>query len=536
MDRRTLLAITLCFAIFMAWQKFYIEPRMPAQQPAEVSAPTAKGAPAGAAANPANPAAAAPTASATLAAVPATQSKPETTLTLRSGTGDLVTGSGSKIIRSWLLKDYHVALSNQSASIGLGSVTHEDGEVELAFDDQAFSYLSSVQGTLQSTPSGALWTYEDANISLRRELSVNPASSYLDLKLSAEFKTKKPAYGFVSFAAQKPQEKDAEEQDRQFIYFSNQSVERVHFKDATALKELPSPIKYAGATSRYFVFALLPQGGQTPGGLIQPLSTGAARMSLVYPVSGNSLSIPLRVYFGPKELDLLRSVEPTLDHAVDFGWFTVFAYPLLKLLKWFYQYVGNYGVAIILLTLLLKILTYPLTYKSMKSMKEMARLQPQLQKLREKHKDDKEALNREMLTMMKSHGYNPMAGCLPILIQMPIFFALYRVLYGSIDLYHAPFALWIHDLSASDPFYVTPILLSITMFIQQKMTPNTATDPVQAKMIQFMPLIFGAMMLGLPSGLTLYMLVNAIASIAQQMILNKKLDAGHVTGVAAKAR
>jgi YidC/Oxa1 family membrane protein insertase len=218
-------------------------------------------------------------------------------------------------------------------------------------------------------------------------------------------------------------------------------------------------------------------------------------------------------------------VEPTLDHVVDFGWFTVFAYPLIKVLKWLYQFVQNYGVAIILLTLLLKVLTYPLTYKSMKSMKNMAKLQPQLQKIRDKYKDDREALNREMLTLMKNHGYNPMAGCLPMLVQMPIFFALYRVLYSSIELYHAPFAFWIHDLSSRDPFYVTPVLLSLTMFVQQKLTPNTATDPAQAKMMQLMPLIFGAFMLTLPSGLTIYMLVNAIASIGQQMILNKKLDA-----------
>ena len=205
-------------------------------------------------------------------------------------------------------------------------------------------------------------------------------------------------------------------------------------------------------------------------------------------------------------------------------------------MKFLYQYVGNYGVAIILLTLLLKLVTYPLTYKSMKSMKEMARLQPQLARLREKHANDKEALNREMLTLMRGHGYNPVAGCLPIVVQMPIFFALYRVLYSSIDLYHAPFAFWINDLSAHDPFYVTPVLMSVTMFVQQKLTPNTATDPMQAKMIQFMPLIFGAFMLALPSGLTLYMLVNALASIAQQLILNKKLDTGNVTAIPARAR
>ena len=157
-------------------------------------------------------------------------------------------------------------------------------------------------------------------------------------------------------------------------------------------------------------------------------------------------------------------------------------------------------------------------------MKDMARLQPQLAKIREKYKDDKEALNREMLSLMKTHGYNPAAGCLPMIIQMPIFFALYRVLYSSIELFHAPFAFWIQDLSGRDPYYVTPVLLAGTMFLQQKLSPQTATDPAQQKMMQFMPLIFGFMMLNLPSGLTLYMLVNALSSIVQQLILNKKLD------------
>ena len=228
-------------------------------------------------------------------------------------------------------------------------------------------------------------------------------------------------------------------------------------------------------------------------------------------------------------------MDPALDNTVDFGWFTVFAYPLLNILKWFNQFVHNYGVAIILLTVLLKVALYPLTYKSMKSMKEMAKLQPQLAKVREKYKDDKEALNREMLSLMRTHGYNPAAGCLPMVIQMPIFFALYRVLYSSIELFHAPFAFWIQDLSSRDPFYVTPIFLAGTMFIQQKLTPSTATDPSQQKMMQMMPLIFGFMMLNLPAGLTLYMLVNALAGIVQQLIMNKKLDIRHAPVVVASA-
>jgi YidC/Oxa1 family membrane protein insertase len=288
--------------------------------------------------------------------------------------------------------------------------------------------------------------------------------------------------------------------------------------------------------NRYFVFSLINNSPIEAKGLIQPMSAGAGRISLVYPITSNTVTIPLKAYFGPKSLPILRSVDPTLDHTVDFGWFTPIAYPLLSILRWFYQFVKNYGVAIILLTVLLKLVTYPLTYKSMKSMKQMARLQPELQKIRDRHQNDKEAQNRAVLEFMKGNGYNPAAGCLPMVIQMPIFFALYRVLYSSIELYHAPFALWIHDLSAHDPLYVTPVLMSITMFLQQKLSPSTATDPTQQKMMMMMPLIFGAFMLSLPAGLTLYMLVNALVSIIQQLIMNKKLNIGHGPAVAASTR
>jgi YidC/Oxa1 family membrane protein insertase len=227
-------------------------------------------------------------------------------------------------------------------------------------------------------------------------------------------------------------------------------------------------------------------------------------------------------------------VEPTLDQTVDFGWFTVVAYPLLRLMNWLFGFFQNYGVAIILLTVLVKLITLPLTYKSMKNMKEMARLQPQLKKIQDKHKDDREALQREMMSFMKTHKYNPMAGCWPMLIQMPIFFALYRVLYSSVELYQAPFAFWLKDLSLKDPYYVMPVLVTITWFFQQKLTPQTTTDPVQKRMMQFMPVIFGIFMISLPSGLGIYFLVNAILSIVQQVVFNKKLGIGPV-GNASRA-
>jgi len=520
MDRNTILAVTLCFLIFMGWQKLYVEPHM--HPGTEVTTIVTQP----------NPALEAPQAPLSKSAQVHTPSqspqRPEASLPLPTQLGTASLSNGNSFFNGWTLKNYKLALAPGAAAVDLHSVTQESGEVNFAFDDASFGYLNTVQGKLTPTSQGAIWNYEDANVKLSREFDTSGQKPYLDMTVKAEFKTKRPKFAFISLSSQ-GLEKDPEAQDRQLVYWTSESIERLLLKDSQSLKEIPTPVKYIGATNRYFILTVVAQGQTQPTGLVQPLSPTRAGISLVYPVSENSISIPVRVYFGPKELELLRQVEPTLDHTVDFGWFTIFAYPLLKLLKWLYQFAQNYGLAIIVLTILLKILTYPLTYKSMKSMKKMAKLQPQLAKIREKYKDDKEALNREMLTMMKSHGYNPMAGCLPMIIQMPIFFALYRVLYSSIELYHAPFAFWIRDLSSHDPFYVTPVLLSLTMFVQQKLTPNTATDPAQARMMQMMPLIFGAFMLALPAGLTVYMLVNAIASIIQQMILNKKFDTAPAT-------
>lgn len=532
MDRRTLATVAICFLIFLGWQKLYIEPRMPKGRTVETTAtvtPSASVQTTAPIQNVPQGVIAAPTKGTEVAAGPVI-SKP---LTLSLGGADV--GSGSQFFTGWRLKGYHQGVGQDSPSIDLKAVTNQEGEGQIAFDLPEFSYLADVRGNLVSTPSGVAWVYEDANVKLVREMSASGAQPYVDMKITAEFKNKRPNNAFVFLTAQSGSN-DPEAQDRQLVYWSNKSVERVALKENIEQRDVVNPVKWIGTANRYFLMTLISQNGTEPRALIQPTGTHAGRISMVYPLKGNNITIPLRSYFGPKDLDILRSVDPTLDTTVDFGWFTIFAYPLLKLMKWFFTLFHNYGVSIVLLTLLVKLITYPLTYKSMKSMKEMARLQPQLQKIREKHKDDKEALNREMLSLMKTHGYNPMAGCLPILIQMPVFFALYRVLYGSIELYHAPFMLWIHDLSARDPFYVTPILLTVTMYIQQKMTPNTATDPAQAKMMQFMPVIFGAFMLTLPSGLTVYMLVNAVASIVQQFFLNRKLDMGHgrATALAAK--
>lgn len=525
MDRKTVLAFILCLIIPIGWQRFVATqyPQPPAAQTQQLDSHSANG-------NQAHNLTPALDSPSTFKEINPTAPKKAPVLssqkvTLKTEIGNAQVGDTQNFFLDWNLNHYKLGISSQAAAVDLHSVTHQPGEVSLAFEDPSFAYLNDVQGKLTATPTGALWTYDDANISMTREFTASEKSPYINVKVTVHFKTQHhPKFAFITLGAQ-TFDQDPEAQDRSLIYWTNDSLERMHLKEGLRLKEVGTPVKYVGATNRYFLFSAVTEGDASPNALVQPSSTaGTGKISLVYPISENSVTIPFKAYFGPKELNILRQVDPALDNTVDFGWFTVFAYPLLTLLKWLYQFLQNYGLAIIVLTLLLKVVTYPLTYKSMKSMKKMAKMQPQLQRLREQHKDDKEALNREMLTLMRTGGYNPMAGCVPILIQMPIFFALYRVLYSSIELYHAPFIFWIRDLSSHDPFYVTPILMTLAMFVQQKLTPTTTTDPAQAKMMLFMPVVFGALMMALPAGLTIYMLVNSVAGILQQFILNKKLN------------
>jgi len=235
---------------------------------------------------------------------------------------------------------------------------------------------------------------------------------------------------------------------------------------------------------------------------------------------GQVASVDYSIYYGPKDLDILKMQGSRMEEVIDYGWFGPIAKPLIYSLKYLYKYTGNYGVAIIVITCILKLLFFPLTHKSYKSMKEMQKLQPKMTQLKEKFKNDRDGMNKAVMELYKTHKVNPMGGCLPMIVQIPVFFGLYRALMYSIELRHAPFYLWITDLSAKDPYLVTPIVMGITMFIQQKMTPSNM-DPIQAKMMLALPVVFTFMFLNFPSGLVIYWLVNNVLTIAQQMYINK---------------
>ena len=305
--------------------------------------------------------------------------------------------------------------------------------------------------------------------------------------------------------------------------------EKVHSDDVDDLvketKSYDKDVVWSGFKNKYFYSTLVPLEGAATKVVVRKVQD---TIESQFESAGQSLQpgaeVRLRylAYFGPLDMDILKATGQQLDKAIDFGFFSFLGFPLFIVLKYFNTFLHNFGWSIIVLTAVIKIVFWPLTQKSYSSMKSMQKLQPEMTKLREKFKNDRDRMNREIMELYKTHRVNPVGGCLPMLIQIPVFFALYQVLMNSIELRHAPFMLWITDLSAKDPYYITPLVMGATMFIQQKLTPTPSIDPIQAKIFLFLPVVFTVMFLNFPSGLVIYWLVNNLLTIAQQLHVNRK--------------
>lgn len=322
----------------------------------------------------------------------------------------------------------------------------------------------------------------------------------------------------------------------------NNSLEQIKLKKIKDADPMEGEIRWLAIESRYFMTSIV--SSPAIKGKIQLAYNDDQKLVNQLVVDHSSLapghreSYNFDFFMGPKSLSLLRSYNNELDRAIHFGMADVLAKPCLWFMKQIYRAIPNYGVAIIILTIITRMIFWPLATKSYKSMGEMRKLQPLMQEIREKYKDDKQQMNKEMMDLYRTYKINPLGGCLPMLIQLPVFFALYRMLYQAIELRHAPFIWWINDLSAPDrlfhfdfkiPFmqepYGIPVLtlvMAATMLLQQKMTP-TPGDPAQAKMMMFLPMIFLFIFINFSSGLVLYWLVSNVVSIAQQYYINKKV-------------
>ena len=320
------------------------------------------------------------------------------------------------------------------------------------------------------------------------------------------------------------------------FYTDANKFQKVQFADITegdAKFPKTAADGWVAMVQHYFVGAWLPKEGEQREYFARALGNNLFSAGVILPVAsiapGAEGTVSTRLYAGPQEQDKLEGIAPGLDLVVDYGWLTVIAAPLFWVLSWFHNLTGNWGWAIILVTVAIKAIFFPLSAASYKSMAKMRVLGPRLQRMKEMYGNDKAKMQQEMMNLYRTEKINPLGGCLPILVQIPVFIALYWVLLGSVEMRHAPWLGWIQDLSAKDPYFILPIIMGVSMMVQMKLNP-TPPDPIQAKVMMAMPIIFTFMFLWFPSGLVLYWVVNNCLSIAQQWQITRMIESGKSAG------
>ena len=399
------------------------------------------------------------------------------------------------------------------------------------FEDNGLIY--SVQGTdlkLSGDAKGSLLFQGQSPSGAVITKSLTFSGSYYPIELEVSVKASDGAAPIAEILITEKSDHTVPNPDAPFegfIALVDNKIRREAAAEAINGHEFTGDVSWAGFGHTYFFFALLPENGAQ-----HKLSVRQAGAALIASISGPAASGRYTLFIGPKELDTLKPLGKGFERAIDFGYFGFISIPFLYVLHFFHRFSNSYGLDIILLTVLIKILMWPLTHKSFVSMKRMGKLQPQMERLKERYGDDKEKLNKEIMELYRRNGVNPLGGCLPMVLQFPVFIGLYNALSTPIELRHAPF-LWIKDLSRPDweslPFTlggwhigipVLTILMGASMFLQQWMTPS-AGDPNQRKMMMLMPLMFTFMFVSFPAGLTVYWLVNNLLSIGQQYWINR---------------
>lgn len=296
------------------------------------------------------------------------------------------------------------------------------------------------------------------------------------------------------------------------------TIEKIEDKDAKLEGQSFTQVPFISASDRYFTTLLFTRD-------VRGLHAQVVGDSKKHPIPYIMLdsNIELEGYVGPKNYQLLKSIYEPLTDVVEYGLITFFAKPVFLLLEWLYMLMGNWGWAIIGLTIIVRLILFPLSYKGIMSMQRLKDLTPKMKEIQEQYKGDPQKMQMHMMQLYKKHGANPLGGCLPLLLQIPVFFAIYRVLYNAVELKSSQWILWIHDLSVMDPYFILPILMGASMYIQQALTPNTL-DPMQARIFKLLPIIFTLFLITFPAGLVLYWTINNIFAIGMQLVINKIID------------
>ena len=548
---RAIVFILLALLVLFTWGHFF-KPPVPAPQQTPVGTPQV--APAGGAESQASIAGVGAPATATNKppSVGAVQATEEKTIVVESPLYRVEFSNRGAVVRSWKLKKYltdqkpprPLDLVNADAAKQLGwpfSLVLTDKQLEA----QANSGLYEVSPAATDAsadfqaPAEVSFHWSDGHLDVVKKLSFTP-----DYEQTVECAVTVDGKPIPAAIAWRGGFGDKE------VYNAAQLV-NVFYKQNGKLNQLQGkklgvsgnqsepavqsgPLEYLGIEDQFFTAAFLPDGTnlslwhwmQTHEVLAEGKTVAEPEAEMAAGTT-EPMALKARVFVGPKDLTLLSKLNPPLEELVQFGWTGIVAKPIFEILKWIYRFVPNYGWAIVILTLIINMAIFPLKMKSWRSMQKMQSVAPEIRQIQDRYKKysmsdpRKKKMNEEVMAVYSREGINPMGSCLPMLLQMPIWWALWRVLNGAIELRHAPWFLWIHDLSAKDPYYILPIAMTITMYLTTKMTPQTTTDPSQQKMMQFMPLFMGVIFFRLSSGLNLYMFTSNLVGMAQQYYLNR---------------
>jgi YidC/Oxa1 family membrane protein insertase len=448
------------------------------------------------------------------------------------------------VVRSWVLKQYKDSNGRpldfidekKSALYGYPLSIRIDKEEELTKALKSVLYATDAPpqlGLRVGESQHVTFEYANQNLRVVKKLSFTTGSYVVGVD-SKVWLNSKPLGHYVTWSSGFG---DASVDPRlavhRAIYRAQGKIKRLKESDVGQEQELSESFEFAGLEDLYFAALFLPSEGNSIGRiqLSQNEYDGSQskkeKLLRAGVFSDGQTNSSVRLFVGPKDREVLKKTAGNLVQVIDYGWFAVVCEPLFLALKAIHSYVKNYGVAIVVLTLLINLALFPLKYKSIVSAQKMQKLQPQMKAIQEKFKrlkptdPKRQQMNAEVMALYKEHGVNPLGGCLPLLLQMPFFIAFYNVLSVAIELRHAPFVLWIKDLSAADHTFILPILMTVTMVVMQKMTPTPTADPVQAKIMLAMPVFFGFMLAFTSSGLVLYWLTSNLAGILQQYFMNK---------------
>jgi len=542
MERRVLIAIFLSFIVLYVYQALVVKPapKTPGPNPA-TSSSTASGrgsaTPLSSAAATPAPAAPKPENQVSAATVVGETSERD----IRVETRDVIavfTNRGGRL-KSWRLKKYfdrekqpQELIEEESATNPLPFTLRTTDEQLNATLNQSLYAVTAVPATEIAAPIDVRFEYRnDVGVRALKEFHLAPDSYMVEFRADVAAGDRAvtpaivwgPAVGDVAEVSRYTQKAEA-------LFFQAGKAQRLSTKDISKNPSYEGEFLFAGVDDNYFMTVALPTGAskvtyQAVAIPPKPPSKDAPRDLVSYSIEPKQTQ-PLKFFAGPKDFDVLAGIGPDVTRAINFGMFAVIVVPLLKSLKWVNSYVDNYGWAIIILTVIINIVIFPLRHKSVVSMRKIQEIQPEVKAIQDRYAKlkatdpAKQKMNQEVMALYKERGVNPASGCVPMVLTFPLIFAFYALLSTAIELRGAPFLGWIHDLSAHDPYYVTPVLMGASQLWQQWMMPAAGVDPAQQKMMMFMPIMFTVMFLWAPAGLAIYWCVSNVWQIGQQYLTN----------------